>query len=284
MEVEARLQDTAARCRYPPWLEELHSLVLPTAAGMAGGQAVLFSKVTVEMAKGTVLGFDDPFSRVAAYILGGCMGICLALQIWLLNRALVSFPAFNVVAMYQAVWVTVCILGGIVVFGDGSELPTGQNIGFAIGCALCVTGTLATRRVGRSDPTSDDGIIGGLPTGFIDHQTGSVTGRDDLDDMLQLLDIDTTTRNWSLVELRQQIVLEKATAARLRAEIEEKDAGITLKQVTPRPASFGYLCPLKYALGAVAAGNIPTTHWHFRNEVALKAVDRLHHRAGNVGI
>ena len=50
--------------------------------------------------------------------------------------------------------------------------------------------------------------------------------------MLQLLDIDTTTRNWTLVELRQQIVLEKATGTRLQAEIEEKDARITMMQIS----------------------------------------------------
>jgi hypothetical protein len=52
---------------YPGWMEELHSIVLPAAAGLAGGQAVLFSKITVEMAKGTVLALDDPYAHAAAY-------------------------------------------------------------------------------------------------------------------------------------------------------------------------------------------------------------------------
>lgn len=226
LDIEARLHESVARQNYPIWLEELHSLVLPTAAGMAGGQAVMFSKITVEMAKSTILAFDDPFVRVPAYILGGCMGLCLALQIWLLNRALVTFQAFNVVAVYQAVWVVICILGGILVFGDGGMLPASQNIGFAVGCALCVIGTLATRRVGYRHPVVEQST--GRSTGL---DRPDPTTRDDLDDMLQLLDIDTTTRNWTLVELRQQIVLEKATAARLRAEIEEKDARITMFQL-----------------------------------------------------
>ena len=63
------------------------------------------------------------------------------------------------------------------------------------------------------------------------HRAAAVAG-DDIDDMLQLLDIDTTTRNWTLVELRQQIVLETATATRLRAEIEEKDARIMMAQMS----------------------------------------------------
>ena len=43
---------------------------------------------------------------------------------------------------------------------------------------------------------------------------------------------DVQVWNWTLVELRQQIVLETATATRLRAEIEEKDARIMMAQMS----------------------------------------------------
>jgi hypothetical protein len=181
-------------------------------------------------------GWCGAYLLSARYLLSGCMGICLALQIWLLNRALVTFSAFGVVALYQVVWLVVCILSGVLVFGDGEEASTGQNVGFAVGCMMCVLGTLATRYVGDgADHHSQSGSAAGMSPQRLE-QNGSLLGRDDLDDMLQLLDIDTTTRNWSLVELRQQLILEKATAVRLHAEIEEKDARITMMQI--RLATF----------------------------------------------
>ena len=214
-----------------PQMKRVHAIVLPAAAGISGGQAVLFSKISVEMAKSTVMGYDYPFVHGHAYPFVLCMVVLLSIQVKLLSKALVAFHAFRVVATYQIVRLVVCILGGILFFHE-LDVPTiGENVLYLAGCGIQVLGALAMR--GQSGQAGGGvGEHGGPQDDAGGNGTAADRSRDDLDDMLQLLDIDTTTRNWTLVELRQQIVLEKATGTRLQAEIEEKDARITMMQIS----------------------------------------------------
>ena len=215
-----------------PQMKRIHAIALPTAAGISGGQAVMFSKISVEMAKSTVMGFDYPYLHGQSYPFVLCMVVLLSIQVKLLSRALVAFHAFRVVATYQIVRLVVCILGGILFFHEMSEpLTPAENVLYIAGCAIQVLGALAMR--GQSGQTGGSvGEHGGAQDDAGYNGTSADRPRDDLDDMLQLLDIDTTTRNWTLVELKQQVVLEKATGTRLRAEIEEKDARITMMQIS----------------------------------------------------
>ena len=185
--------------------------------------------VQVEMAKSSALGIDTPFVHVEAYLLVGCMALFVTVQVGLLNKALVSFHALSVVATYQIMRLIVSVVGGMLYFGEAST-SAGENVGLGIGCVLCVLGTSAMA-VQHADSHGEGQSSAKDAQADEAHRAAAVAG-DDIDDMLQLLDIDTTTRNWTLVELRQQIVLETATATRLRAEIEEKDARIMMAQMS----------------------------------------------------
>lgn len=182
------------------------------------------------MAKSSALGIDTPFVHVEAYVLVGCMALFVTVQVGLLNKALVSFHALSVVATYQIMRLIVSVVGGMLYFGEASSMSAGENVGLGIGCVLCVLGTSAMA-VQHADSHGEGQPSAKGAQADEAHRAAAVAG-DDIDDMLQLLDIDTTTRNWTLVELRQQIVLETATATRLRAEIEEKDARIMMAQMS----------------------------------------------------
>ena len=207
---ESRLRDrpewnTAQRLE--PRMRRLYLIVLPAAAGLSAGLAVLFSKISVEMAKSTVMSYDNPYSYFHAYLFVVYMLVLLSLQVKLLNQAMVaSDHAFSVVAHYQVVRLATCIMGGILFFHEAETMTAGENFLFATGCIVCVVGTLkmqgqTTDLVTDETDTSPAGH-GRIGMGNGTHRTGSVdepvlggAARDELDDLLHLLEIDTTTRN-----------------------------------------------------------------------------------------
>ena len=232
--VEGQLRDShewSRAQRLEPKMQRLYLTVLPIAAGLSGGLAVLFSKISVEMAKTTVMGSDYPYKRGHAYLFVLYMIVMLFLQVKLLNQAMVaSLHSFHVVAKYQIVRLAVCVLGGILFFHEAETMSAGENALYVAGCSICIAGTLKMQGQsasltaanggsvdgggggggGNTGRRRDDGNGGGgqeSPVSFRDG--GGATGaggaaggvhihghtRDDLDDMLHLLEIDTTTRN-----------------------------------------------------------------------------------------
>ena len=207
---ESRLRDRPEWSkvqRLEPSMRTLYLIALPTAAGVAAGLAVLFTKISVELGKSTVMSYDYPYTRFAAYLIVLYTLVLLSLQVKLLNQAMVaSDRSFTVIAHYQVVRLGTCVMGGILFFREADTMMAAENVLFGIGCLTCIVGTLklqgqamdstASARHGslgahgRSRASKQSGIdapVGGSPLGG--------ANRDELDDMLHLLEIDTTTRN-----------------------------------------------------------------------------------------
>lgn len=189
--------------RLDPRMRKVYLIVLASAAGLSAGLAVLFSKICVEMLKSTVMRYDYPYTRGHAYLFVTYTFVLWTLQIKLLNEAFVaSNHSFRVVAHYQVVRLGTCIMGGLLFFQEAANMTMGENILFSVGCLMCVIGTLKMQGMATGS-TPDDAKVSQLaydPSGVGRNRSasGSVLGganRDELDDMLHLLEIDTTTRN-----------------------------------------------------------------------------------------
>ena len=209
--------------RLEPSMRTLYLIALPTAAGVAAGLAVVFSKISVEMGKSTVMSYDYPYTRFPAYLIVMYTLVLLSLQVKLLNLAMVAADrSFSVIVHYQVVRLGTCVMGGILFFREADTMTAAENVLFGMGCLTCVVGTLkmqgqatdsaASARHGSlaahghsraGNESRINAPAGGSPLGG--------ANRDELDDMLHLLEIDTTTRNCEQIPVRSFVFLSCST-------------------------------------------------------------------------
>ena len=91
-------------------------------AGTFGGQSVLLAKSTVELIKTSLFNGGDAYKQLPFYLILSGMAVTLLLQISFLNEGLRRFDALLIFPTYQAFWILMSVLGGIMYFQVGCML------------------------------------------------------------------------------------------------------------------------------------------------------------------
>ena len=117
-DVEASVESEGAAENQGPQAEWklVHIACYGGIAGTFGGQSVLLAKSTVELIKTSLFNGGDAYTRLPFYLILGGMAVTLLLQISFLNEGLRRFDALLIFPTYQAFWILMSVLGGIMYF------------------------------------------------------------------------------------------------------------------------------------------------------------------------
>lgn len=170
-----RLRQTKSKAISSQLRRTLHMIGYAGLAGSMGGQSLLFAKSNVELIKSWMVG-NNPWSFWQTYVLFGSLAICLAVQIHFLNSGLRLYDALSMVPVYQAYWIIMGVLGGLVYFEEILSFTAAEGSMFAFGVLLAVLGIIIlsqrkqTTRKESMESTVDE-------AGFIRHVNSEVFDR-----------------------------------------------------------------------------------------------------------
>lgn len=110
---------------------------------------------------------------VSVLLLQGKLGVFAQWQTWLLlagllstiylqlrwtNEGLRRFSALYVAPTFQAFWITVSVLGGLMVFNEFDDLGAAQRLVFATGVLMTIAGVFCLTQQGKPEQFKKDSI------------------------------------------------------------------------------------------------------------------------------
>lgn len=122
-------------------------------AGSIGAQSVLFAKCSVELLSNTFHGIENSFDHVETYFLIAAMGVTVILQVTWINRGLRYFDTSYMVPVFQAFWIPLSVLSGLIFFQEMEDLAQSSKYLFGLGVMITVIG-VATLSGHRKDDHS----------------------------------------------------------------------------------------------------------------------------------
>jgi uncharacterized membrane protein len=132
--------------RYTPTKETWHRLAYPAAAGTIGAQSVLFAKCLIEMIVNAFQHRGLFLTRWQGYFVVVALVVCIVLQIKWLNDGLLRFDSAYEVPIFQAFWVVLSVVSGMVFFSEWKTMSMLQLGLFLVGIIVTVTGVILLSR------------------------------------------------------------------------------------------------------------------------------------------
>lgn len=121
-------------------LRSLHMLCYAGAAGITGGQSILYAKATAELFKSAFRGAPGLGRTGETYLIVTGMIFCMLIQITYLNGGLLHHNSLTVVPVYQAFWIISGIIGGLVYFDEIRSFTELQLGIFSLGVLVTISG------------------------------------------------------------------------------------------------------------------------------------------------
>ncbi|GBG29549.1 NIPA-like protein 2 [Hondaea fermentalgiana] len=107
-----------AQWRARGFLKRAHLIGYAGAAGIVGGQSIIFAKSTVEIFKSAISGAKGIGANAETYFIISGMILCMLVQITYLNGGLLHHDSLSIVPVYQAYWILSGVIGGLVYFDE----------------------------------------------------------------------------------------------------------------------------------------------------------------------
>jgi len=134
------IEHLSAERRASRALSTIHMIGYAGAAGITGGQSILFAKAVMEVFKSAFAGEPGVWFKGETYVIISAMVLCLLIQITYLNGGLMYHNSLTVVPVYQAYWIVSGVLGGLVYFDEIRTMSTFQVAMFATGIMITIGG------------------------------------------------------------------------------------------------------------------------------------------------
>lgn len=143
-----QLAENTANPSHKFWCK-VEMLCYAGVAGSMGGQSILFAKSTVELVKNAFSG-GNPFAQYPTYLIIMAMASCMFCQITFLNGGLTMYDSLIMVPAYQAYWIIMGVLGGLVYFDEISAFTPLAGAMFCVGTLVAISGVavLTQREIG----------------------------------------------------------------------------------------------------------------------------------------
>ena len=129
-----------------------HRFYYPALAGTIGAQSVLFAKCSVELLLNT---FDSTktnmFTQWPSYLVMACMFGSIFLQIRYLNEGLRRFSSTYSIPVFQAFWILVSVVSGLIYYREWQGLDTFSCVMFSLGVCVAVSGVVMLSRRDTED-------------------------------------------------------------------------------------------------------------------------------------
>lgn len=132
--------------QYPPHSAYFQSKVVylrfafPSMAGAIGAQSVLFAKCSVEMISNTMYGTENAFKYWQTYVLIMAMFVTVILQVTWINRGLRYFDTSYMVPVFQAFWIPLSVMSGLIFFQEMDDLSSTSRYLFCLGVLITIGG------------------------------------------------------------------------------------------------------------------------------------------------
>jgi hypothetical protein len=125
----------------------------PASAGVVGAQSVLFAKCTVELLTANfVFKSGNMFIYPQTWVILILLGVTIFCQIKWLNEGLQQFDASYTVPVFQAFWILLSVISGLMFYKEIDGMDTLAKLFFFIGVIVTIYGVsmLSHRRVPKS--------------------------------------------------------------------------------------------------------------------------------------
>eukprot|EP01083_Nonionella_stella_P086838 241443_1 len=129
------------QARYTVKYYKQHRFVIAAISGTMGAQNVLFAKsVSVLVVQSIENGGRLLFGYWETYLLLAGLVSTIYFQLRWLNSGLKRFSALYVAPIFQAFWITVSVMGGLIVYKEYEHMKLWQRIVFPIGVIVTIGG------------------------------------------------------------------------------------------------------------------------------------------------
>ena len=132
-----------------------HRIAAGATGGLVGGLSNLFAKAAVDFNSGNQI--PEEANDYGSFILVVVIAIGLALsQLMFLNNALASFPAVQIVPIYQTTLIVAATISGGIAFNEFDEFPLFQYFGFSCGVMVSILGVAFLTSLSSSPPSNEE--------------------------------------------------------------------------------------------------------------------------------
>lgn len=132
--------------RYTPEKEMWHRITYPALSGTIGAQSVLFAKCLIEMIVNAFQKRGMFLVHWQAYLVIFALVACIVFQIKWLNDGLLRFDATFEVPIFQAFWVLLSVISGLIFYNEYRSMTTLQLALFFVGVAITISGVILLSR------------------------------------------------------------------------------------------------------------------------------------------
>lgn len=138
--------------RYKKKFYKQHRFVIAAISGTMGAQNVLFAKsVSTLVVKSFQNGGRVLFGYWETYLLLAGLLSTIYFQLRWLNSGLKRFSALYVAPTFQAFWITVSVMGGLIVYKEFDDMYFWQKIVFPLGVILTIVGVFYLTTQGQPE-------------------------------------------------------------------------------------------------------------------------------------
>ena len=138
--------------RYKKKYYKQHRFVIAAISGTMGAQNVLFAKsVSTLVVKSFQNGGRVLFGYWETYLLLAGLFSTIYFQLRWLNSGLKRFSALYVAPTFQAFWITVSVMGGLIVYKEFDDMLLWQKIVFPLGVILTILGVFYLTTQGQPE-------------------------------------------------------------------------------------------------------------------------------------
>ena len=165
-----------------------HRFYYPALAGTIGAQSVLFAKCTVELFMNTFgEQQNNMFVEWPSYVVMACMFGSIFAQIRYLNEGLRRFSSTYSIPVFQAFWILVSVVSGLIYYREWQGLDTVSCVMFSLGVCVTVSGVVMLSRRDTEDHHAAGHVKVGEGEEMVEVALGGVlTGEESDDDELEL--------------------------------------------------------------------------------------------------
>ena len=138
--------------RYTTKYYKQHRFVIAAISGTMGAQNVLFAKsVSTLVVKSIQNKGRTCFAYWETYLLCIALVSTIYFQLRWLNSALKRFSALYVAPLFQAFWITVSVMGGLIVYKEFNDMLLSQKIVFPLGVVVTILGVFYLTTQGQPE-------------------------------------------------------------------------------------------------------------------------------------
>ena len=137
-----------------------HRFYYPALSGTIGAQSVLFAKCSVELLIDTFSGnanSKNMFTEWPSYVVISCMFGSIFYQIRYLNEGLRRFSSTYSIPVFQAFWILVSVISGLIYYKEYKGLDAFSTIMFGLGVSVTVGGVVMLSRRDTEDAHHSSG-------------------------------------------------------------------------------------------------------------------------------